>query len=144
MFTLPTSVKTLFVAYLLTTGTLFANPTNPVKPASFNTSLYVTKANKIRVAVEKLTVDPVVITLRSLGDGGVSVFTQSMSKKQTKLALQLDVSGLADGVYELEIKSATGQLVKQLTLATPAPKDDITRRIVLPAQPMEDAVVTVK
>ncbi len=144
MFTYLTSIKakTLLVGCLLATSALFANPTDPAKPASFNTSLYVTKANKIRLAVEKQTVEPVTISLRPIGINEPYVFSQVMRKKQAKLALQLDVSELADGIYELEIQSATGRIVRQLNLVTPAGPTQVVRTIVLP--PVTDTRLSVK
>lgn len=109
------TAKTLFASLLLST-TLLANPT---KPASFDASFYVTKANKIRIAVEKKNPEPVVIILRQGNQPNEIVFRQMMGKKQPKLALQLDVNKLEDGAYELEIHSASGSIVKQLSLLTP-------------------------
>ncbi len=108
------SAKTLAALFLLSTS-LFANPTAPAKPASFDASVYVTKANKIRLAVEKTTAEPIIITLRQAG-GSEALFSRHMGKKQTKAAIQLDVDQLADGTYELEFKSATGSIVKQVKL----------------------------
>ncbi|MBC3786923.1 hypothetical protein [Spirosoma utsteinense] len=112
------TAKTLFASLLLST-TLLANPTNPTKPTSFDASLYVTKGNKIRVAVEKKNPEPVAIILRQGNKRNEIVFRQIMGKKQPKLALQLDVNELEDGAYELEIHSASGSIVKQISLLTP-------------------------
>ena len=126
------TAKSLLAGCLLATTTLFANPVAPAKPASFDASLYVTKANKIRLAVEKTTTEPVTINLCQLGKSNVSVFTQQIGRRQTKVALQIDVSQLPDGAYELEIKSATGRIVKQINLATSAPQTDLVRTILMP------------
>ena len=44
-----------------------------------------------------------------------------MSKKQTQLALRLDVTNLADGDYEVVVQSASGRIVKQLSLGSSRP-----------------------
>ncbi len=113
--------KTLVAFFLLGTTPMLANPTNPTapaKPASFDASVYVTKANKIRLAVEKTTAEPVVITLRQAG-GSEALFSQHMGRRQTKAAIQLNVDQLASGAYELEIKSATGSIIKWVNLGQP-------------------------
>ena len=109
------SAKTLVALFFLSTS-LLANPTAPAKPATFDASVYITKANKIRLAVEKTTAEPIVITLREAG-GSEALFSRHMGKKQTKAAIQLDVDQLADGAYELEFKSATGSIIKQVKLS---------------------------
>ncbi|MBC8151723.1 MAG: hypothetical protein H7Z72_02315 [Bacteroidetes bacterium] len=146
MFTFPmfTKAKSLFAGCFLMTATLFANPIDPVTTASFNTCLYITKANKIHLAIEKITAAPITITLRPLGAGQPCIFRQCLGKKQAKLALRLDVSELVDGIYELEIKSATGQTIRQIELATPARQTEVTRRIVFAPFSGSDAVLSAK
>ncbi|MBC8153760.1 MAG: hypothetical protein H7Z72_12685 [Bacteroidetes bacterium] len=126
------------------TSTVFANPGDPAIPSSFNTSLYITKANKIHLAIEKTAVGQIMISLRPVGSGQLSVFSQAMRKKQDKLALELDVSALADGVYELEVKSTTGQMTRQITLATPARQSEAVRTIVMPPLPVTKALLSAK
>ena len=127
-----TATKLGLAACLLTTNALFANPVDPAKPTSFNASLFVTKANKIRISIEKITPEPVIISLHQQGKNQDNVFRQEMRKKQAKLAVQLDVSDLADGIYELEIQSAKGHVSKRLTIATPQWANESSRTIVLP------------
>jgi hypothetical protein len=122
--------KTLLASLLLSTS-LLANPTNPTKPSSFDASLYVTKANKIRVAIEKKNPRPVSITLRQSNQPNQIVFSQTMGKKQSKLALQLDVDQLEDGVYDLEIHSSSGTISKQVSLITPT-KTALERTVTIP------------
>jgi hypothetical protein len=112
--------KTFVALFLLSSTSLLANPTAPTKPATFDASVYVNKANKIRLAVQKTTAEPLTITLRQVGENTV-LFFQQIGKKQTKAALQLDVDQLADGTYELEISSASGRILKQVNLQAAAP-----------------------
>jgi hypothetical protein len=126
-----TTGKTILASILIST-TLFANPTNPTKPSSFNASVFVTKANKIRLAVEKTNPDLVSVTLRQSNQANAIIFNQQMGRKQSKLALQLDVETLDDGLYELEIRSKTGRIVKQVTLATPSVQAVSNRTVTMP------------
>jgi len=112
--------KTLVGLFLLSSTSLLANPTAPAKPTTFDASVYVNKANRIRLAVAKTTTESLTITLRQAGEN-VPVFTRQIGKKQTKAALQLDVDQLADGVYELEIASASGRIIKQVNLQATTP-----------------------
>lgn len=123
--------KTVLASFLISAN-LFANPTNPTKPSSFDASVFVTKSNKIRLAVEKKNTDPVSVTLRQANQRNAVIFNQQMGRKQTKMALQLDVETLDDGLYELEIKSKTGSIVKQVTLATPSVQAASNRTITMP------------
>ncbi len=109
-----------FIALFLVSTSLLANPTAPTKPASFDASVYVTKANKIRLSVEKTSLKPVTVNLRQAGKSEV-LFTQQIGRKETKAALQMNVDQLPDGQYELEVKSASGSIVKQVTVGTSAP-----------------------
>lgn len=133
MFNVLTSVaaKTLFAFLVLSNTTPFANPTAPAKPASFDASCYVNKANKICLAVAKTDVEPVSISLKEIGNSAV-LFTRHMSKKQTKLSLQLNVDELADGIYELEVKSATGSIIKRVNVSSVAPQDATERMVLMP------------
>ncbi|GAB3771738.1 hypothetical protein GCM10028818_10930 [Spirosoma horti] len=112
--------KTFVAFFLLSSTSLLANPTAPTKPATFDASVYVNKANRIRLAVEKTTAESLTITLRQAGEN-VPVFMRQIGKKQTKAAIQLNVDELADGTYELEITSASGRIVKQVNLQAATP-----------------------
>lgn len=123
--------KTMLASFVISAN-LFANPTNPTKPSSFDASVFVTRTNKIRLAVEKKTNDPVIVTLRQRNQQNAIVFNQQMGRKQAKLALQLDVDMLDDGLYELEISSRSGSIVKQVTLATPSVQAASNRSVMIP------------
>ena len=107
-----------------------ATLTNPATPDSlpFGASAYVTVNNQIRVSVQKNPDIPVVILLRNK-DNQV-LFRQHVSKRDTKYAVKLDVEELADGQYELEVKSSEGSIRKQLNVAT-APVRQTTRVIAM-------------
>jgi hypothetical protein len=101
-------------SFLLGASTLI-NPTTP-KTLSFDASAYVTLNHQIRVAVEKSANVPVVVLLR---DKNNKVFyEQRIGKHESRYAVKLNVDELADGEYELEVKSNEGSIVKQLNLST--------------------------
>jgi hypothetical protein len=109
--------KTVAALFFSATS-LLANPTNPAKPASFDASVYITKANKIKLAVDKTTAESVSIRLREVGQSNY-LFTQQVGKRQTQARLQLNVDDLPSGAYELEIRSASGtRIVKEVQLGT--------------------------
>lgn len=111
---------------LLSASTLI-NPTEP-KALPFDASAYVTINHQIRVAVAKNADVPVVVMLRNKSNE--VLFRQNISKKEMKYAVKLDVEELADGDYELEVRSNEGSIRKQLNLKT-APVKQPTRVIAM-------------
>ena len=106
---------TLLFATLLSANIATATPNTP-KSRSFETSTFVTRENKIWVAVEKSTSSPVTIVLRKQGE---VYFNKLISKSESKFTAKLDVSGLADGQYELEFISPEGSVKKLVNIGTP-------------------------
>ncbi|GAB4006835.1 hypothetical protein EXU85_30340 [Spirosoma sp. KCTC 42546] len=101
---------------ILLSASSFINPTTP-KALSFDASAYVTINHEIRVAVQKSTETPVVVLLRNKNNE--VLYQQSIGKKEAKYAMKLNVDQLADGEYELEVKSSEGSIRKQVNLSTP-------------------------
>ena len=114
-------------ASLLLSASTLINPTNP-KALSFDASAYVTVNNQIRLAVQKTTEVPVVVLLRNKNNE--VLYRQNISKKEARYAVKLDVSELANGQYELEIKSNEGSIRKQLTLSN-QPVQPTTRTVAM-------------
>lgn len=114
-------------ASLLLSATTLTNPTTP-KGLSFDASAYVTVNHEIRVAVQKTVAVPVTILLRNK-DNQV-LYRQTISLKETKYAVKLNVDELADGQYELEVKSSEGSIRKQLSLST-TPVEQPSRAIAM-------------
>ncbi|WP_157635017.1 DUF3244 domain-containing protein [Spirosoma panaciterrae] len=104
----------LTAAFLLTASTLF-NPTTP-KTLSFDASAYVTTDHQIRLAVQKSADQPVEVFLRN--KNREVLYQRIMGKKETRYAVKLNINDLADGEYELEIKSAEGSITKQVNVVT--------------------------
>ena len=126
-----TSAKIFVALLVVSAGNLLANPTSPTKPTSFDASCYVTKSNKIRVALEKTTAQPLTISLREAGKSYVLV-NEQVAKKQTKATFQLDVNELPAGVYELEIKGKDGsRIVKQVQLGPVVPAVPVERSLAI-------------
>ena len=103
------------------------NGTAP-KTLSFDASAYVTINNQIRVAVEKSTLEPVVVLLRDKNNR--VMFQQFVGKKEQKYAVKLNVAELPDGKYELEVKSKEGSIVKEVNLGS-EPVEAPTRLVVM-------------
>jgi hypothetical protein len=112
------------VSVLLSASTI-TDPTTP-KALSFDASAYVTANNQIRVAVLKTSDAPVVVVLRSKNNE--VLFRQAIGRKEAKYAVKLNVDNLADGQYELEVKSNEGSIRKHLNLST-APAQQVTRLV---------------
>lgn len=112
---------------ILISASTFINPTNP-KGLSFDASAFVTIDNQIRVSIEKQADVPVVVLLRNK-DNEI-LFRQTISKKELKYAVKLNVNDLSDGQYELEVKSNEGSIRKQLNLST-APVQAVPRVIAM-------------
>ncbi len=122
--------KPILVLHLLMTSPVPAINEHPANNATFAASAYVTKANKIRVSIDKPNREPMTISLRPVGQQHV-VFTEHVNRKTTKATLLLNVDQLADGAYELELKTSSGQLVKQIDLHTPAKVASVQRQLTL-------------
>lgn len=102
-------------ATVLMSASTFTNPTTP-KTLSFDASAFVTTSNQIRVAVQKNAELPVTVVLRNKSHE--VLFRQNISKKELTYAVKLDVNDLADGQYEIEVRSNEGSIVKGITLKT--------------------------
>ncbi|WP_461093063.1 hypothetical protein [Spirosoma gilvum] len=106
---------TNLAASILISASTLLNPTTP-KTLSFDASAYVTVNHEIRVAVQKSTDTPVVLLLKNKNNK--VLYEQNIGRKEAKYAVKLNVEELADGEYELEIKSSEGSIIKQLNLST--------------------------
>lgn len=109
-----TFINSLALSALISASS-FANPTTP-NSESFGASAYVSIDHKIRVAVVKPADASAEILLRDANHQ--VVFRQSLNRKDEKVALKLNVDELADGKYELEVKSGEGSFHKQLDLSS--------------------------
>lgn len=111
-------------ASILVSASTLMNPTTP-KGLSFDASAYVTANHEIRVAVQKSASIPVVVVLKNKSNQ--VLFEQNIGKKEEKYAMKLNVDDLADGEYELEIKSSEGSIRKHVNLSTkPVPQSNRT------------------
>lgn len=99
---------------LLSAATLM-NSSGP-KNLSFDASAFVTVNKQVRVAVSKKAETPVTVLLRDANKN--ILFHQSISKNESSYAVKLNVNDLADGTYELEVKSTEGSIRKEFNLST--------------------------
>ncbi|WP_460637740.1 hypothetical protein [Larkinella harenae] len=99
-------------------STTSVDPAVTPKNLSFDASAYVTVKNEIRVAVAKTSAEPVTILLRDKKNR--VLFRQMVGKKDEKYAVKLNVADLADGTYELEVKSKEGSIRKEVNLGPEA------------------------
>ena len=118
------SSKSLVTGLLFGVGTLFANPEAPKKPTSFDASVYVNQQGKIRLAVEKAA--PTQVYVQLLDEKKYILFSQYVAKNDLKTAMLLDVSGIQDGLYSLEITSAEGSIIRQISLTTETQKRTVS------------------
>ncbi|GAB4048589.1 hypothetical protein [Spirosoma litoris] len=102
-------------ASLLLSASTLLNPTTP-KVLSFDASAYITLDHQIRLSVQKSAEVPVDVVLRNKSHE--VLYQHSIGKREGKYAVKLNVDELADGEYELEIKSNEGSIVKQLNLSS--------------------------
>ncbi|GAB2598267.1 hypothetical protein GCM10027190_52810 [Spirosoma areae] len=121
------SLMSQIAASVLLSAATLTNPTTPVA-LSFDASAYVTVNNQVRVAVQKTADVNVVVFLRNKANE--ILFRQNISKKESKYAVKLNVNELADGQYEIEVKSSEGSIRKQLNLST-TPVQKTTRLIAM-------------
>ena len=102
-------------ASLLLSASSLINPTTP-KVLSFDASAFVTSDHQIRLAVRKSAELPIDVTLRNQSHN--VLYQYSIGKKEDKYTVKLNVNDLADGAYELEIKSSEGSIIKQLNVSS--------------------------
>lgn len=112
-----TGCKNLIGGLLVGATTLFANPEAPTKPTSFDASVYVTQQGKIRLSVQKTL--PGIVSVQLLDEKKHVLFSNTVAKKELKAAILFDMNEVNDGIYTLEIKSAEGSILKQVSVATP-------------------------
>ncbi|QJD79760.1 hypothetical protein [Spirosoma rhododendri] len=128
-----TLLTTIFIKPIIALHLLLAAPVaspvdRPAEPTSFEASAYVTKAHKIRLSIDKTNQERLTINLRPVGQQS-AVFTEYVRRKVTRATLVMDVDQLADGAYELELKTANGRLVKYIELRTPVEVATVQRQL---------------
>ncbi|WP_077919791.1 hypothetical protein [Spirosoma sp. 209] len=129
-----TLIKPLLVAFSLilislTVSLAAGNPgRRPARIATFQSGVYITAEGKVKVALDKQTGGAV--TLRLMTAAGQELFAQQVGKNQTMTRMQLDVSNLPDGAYQLVVSNGVDTTTHELTLATKQPVAS-PRRVVL-------------
>jgi hypothetical protein len=114
------TLQVLLTCFTLTSADLFADsPTTDQNPP-FRSSCYVNKANQIRLAIDKNTVEAVSVVLRRDGEK-LALATTYVPKKLSKLVYSFDVNELPDGLYTLELSNGQQITTHQVTINTSTP-----------------------
>ncbi len=120
-------VKSVIALHLLANPTTVLSTDKPATPESFEASAYVNKERKIRLSIDKSDAEAMTVNLRPVGKSA-AVFTEHVGRKATKARILLNVDQLPDGVYELELRTASGQLTRRIDLKTPT-ESVVTQRL---------------
>ncbi len=111
-------VKSVIALHLLANPATVLSTDKPATPESFKASAYVNKERKIRLSIDKSAAEAMTVNLRPVGKAA-TVFTEHVGRRATKARLLLNVDQLPDGLYELELRTASGQLTRRIDLKTP-------------------------
>ncbi len=94
-------------------------PTRPAVTVAYKTSMYANAEGKINIALDKETGGDVMIRLTN--SEGNDCFTQRVGKSKKVVRLQLDVSSLPDGAYQVVITNGVDTTTHSLTLGAQKP-----------------------
>jgi len=120
-----TLIKPLLVAITLVITTVYTTlaqaPVNAQPSPAFQSGIYTNKAGKLKIALDKQTGHALQIRL---ADGtGQLFFVKRVGKQETAVRLQLDMSDLPDGAYQLSITDGQKTTQHMVTLGTQKPQD---------------------
>ncbi|QMW04789.1 T9SS type A sorting domain-containing protein [Spirosoma foliorum] len=120
-----TLINPLLIAIALmmaTAYTTFAQAPASAQPSpAFQSGIYTNKAGKLQIALDKQTGHSLQIRL---ADGsGQMVFVKRVGKQETTVRMQLDMSDLPDGAYQLSITDGKNITQHTVTLGTQKPQD---------------------
>lgn len=112
-------VLTLMLGLALSTAS-FALPTHPStepEASSLQTMMYVTKAQKVQIAIGQHQ-NRAIVELRD--EKGRVLDQQVVSARQKAVKLSYDVSNLANGTYSVTVKAGKETVTKTFTIAVPS------------------------
>jgi hypothetical protein len=117
-----TIANTLLIALTLVTSLINVSQARPIdgpgKPvATYATSFYPAIDGRLVLSLTKTVGQPVSIRLNQAN--GVTLFTQQVTKRQTKAQVRFDVSELPDGAYTVEVSNGTQVITHQVRLDSP-------------------------
>ncbi|MVM33733.1 hypothetical protein GO755_27090 [Spirosoma sp. HMF4905] len=120
-----TLIKPLLVAIALVITTAYTTlaqaPADAQPSPAFQSGIYTNKAGKLQIALDKQTGHALQIRL---ADGtGQMFFVKHVGKQETAVRLQLDMSDLPDGAYQLSITDGKKTTQHTVTLGTQKPQD---------------------
>ncbi|MVM35922.1 T9SS type A sorting domain-containing protein [Spirosoma sp. HMF4905] len=117
-----TLIKSLALALTLgvaTSAATFAEINPGTTAASYQSAIYTTNSGKLSIALDKQKGGAVDVSLKD-AEGKV-VFTRHLGKNESKYRTRLNLSELADGVYQVEITNGVETTSHKVTIATQQP-----------------------
>ncbi|MVM32988.1 T9SS type A sorting domain-containing protein [Spirosoma sp. HMF4905] len=120
-----TLIKSLAVALTLgivTSAASFAhtNPgTRPTTAAAYKTGIYSTPNGQLNIALDKEKGGAVDVRLK--GADGKVLYTQHVGKNERNYRVRLNLSELADGVYQVEVSNGVETTTQTVTISTNQP-----------------------
>lgn len=116
-----TFIKPLLLVIALGVVTLStAKPIiRPTVVASYKTGIYTTTDGSLRIALDKQTGGAVDILLKNASDK--VIYSQHLTKSQSKFRTLLNLKTLPDGVYQIEITNGVETTKHTVTLSTQPP-----------------------
>lgn len=115
-----TAATSIFFAFVVTlTNFSQASPiAGANKPAAtYATSLYTAHDGRLILSLEKEVGQTVSVRLSQAN--GTTLFSQQVTKRQTKTQVRFNVSELPDGTYIVEVSNGTKMTTHQVQLSTP-------------------------
>lgn len=117
-----TAAKYILIAFAFVvslTNFSQANPiVRPAKPAAtYATSLYTAVDGRLVLSLQKEAGQAV--SVRLYQTNGATLFSQQVTKRQTKTQVRFDVSQLPDGAYTVEVANGAKVITHQVQLNTP-------------------------
>lgn len=106
-----------FAAALSTSSISDAKPIGrPAATAAYQTGIYVANDNKLHIALDKQVGGYVSVRLKD-ANGGV-LYDQHLGKRAQQYRTKLNLNGLPDGTYRLEITNGVETKSQTVTIAT--------------------------
>ena len=91
----------------------------PTAVATYKTGIYTSVDGKLNIALDKQTGGAVDIRLKNTA--GTIMYSEHLSKNESKFRAKLDMSALPDGVYQMEITNGVETTTHTVTLSTNQP-----------------------
>ncbi|MVM38605.1 hypothetical protein GO730_15330 [Spirosoma sp. HMF3257] len=98
-----------------------SNPgTRSATVAAFKTGIYSTPYGQLNIALDKETGGAVDVRLK--GTDGKVLYTQHVGKNERSYRVRLNMTELADGVYQVEVTNGVETTIQNVTISTYQPQ----------------------